>query len=83
MICATTSLAYSKDHVFALRLTCVLYVVIMLSIVRRSSHRGGSPQNRLRDERTCGTTLASAYVLRRPSAMWLQLQMKERKSKWE
>ena len=78
MICATTSLAYSKDHVFALRLTCVLYVVIMLSIVRRSSHRGGSPQNRLGDERTCGTTLASAYVLRRPSAMWLLLQMKER-----
>ena len=30
------------------------------------------------DERTCGTTLASAYVLRRLSAAWSQLQMKER-----
>ena len=36
--------------------------------VRRGSHRGGSPQNVLGDERTCGTTLASAYVLRRLSA---------------
>ena len=31
---------------------------------------------------TCGTTLASAYVLCRLSAAWSQLQMKERKSKW-
>ena len=46
-------------------------------IVRRSSHRGGSPQNVLGDERTCGTTLASAYVLHRLSAAWSQLQMKE------
>ena len=37
--------------------------------VRCSSHRGRSPQNGLRDEWTCGTTLASAYVLRRLSAM--------------
>ena len=36
--------------------------------VRRSSHQGGSPQDVLGDERTCGTTLASAYVLRRLSA---------------
>ena len=48
------------------------------SIVRRGSHQGGSPQNVLGDERTCGTTLASAYVLRRLSAAWSQLQMKER-----
>ena len=48
--------------------------------VRRGSHQGGSPQNVLRDEWTCGTTLASAYVLRRLSAMWSQLQMK---SEWE
>ena len=34
----------------------------------------------LRDERTCGITLASAYVLRRLSAAWSQLQMKGRKS---
>ena len=51
--------------------------------VRRSSHRGGSPQNGLGDEQTCGTTLASAYVLRRLSAAWSQLQMKERKSEWK
>jgi len=31
--------------------------------VRHSSHQGGSLQNKLRDEWTCGTTLASAYVL--------------------
>jgi len=29
-----------------------------------SSHQGGSPQDGLRDEQTCGTTLASACVLR-------------------
>jgi len=36
----------------------------------------------LGDEQTCGTTLASAYVLRRLSATWSQLQMKGRKSEW-
>ena len=51
--------------------------------VRRGSHRGGSPQDGLGDERTCGTTLASAYVLRCLSAAWSQLQMKKRKSKWK
>ena len=51
--------------------------------VRRGSHQGGSPQNGLGDEWTYGTTLASAYVLRRLSATWSQLQMKERESEWE
>ena len=51
--------------------------------VRHGSHRGGSLQNGLRDEQTCGMTLASAYVLRCLSAAWSQLQMKERKSEWE
>jgi len=51
--------------------------------VRHGSHRGGSPQNGLGDERTCGMTLASAYVLCRLSATWSQLQMKERKSEWK
>ena len=51
--------------------------------VRRGSHWGGSLQNGLRDEQTCGTTLASAYVLCHLSATWSQLQMKERKSKWK
>ena len=36
--------------------------------VRHGSHQGGSPQNGLGDEQTCGTILASAYVLRRLSA---------------
>jgi len=48
--------------------------------IRHSSHWGGSPQNGLGDEWTCGTTLASAYVLCRLSAAWSQLQMKERES---
>ena len=52
-------------------------------IVRHSSYWSGSLQNGLGDERTCGTTLASAYVLRRLSAAWSQLQMKEGKSEWE
>jgi len=56
---------------------------ISAETVRHSSHRSGSPQNRLRDEQTCGMTLASAYVLRRLSATWLQLQMKGRKSEWK
>jgi len=51
--------------------------------VRRGLHRGESPQNGYGDERTCGMTLASAYVLRRLSAVWSQLQMKERKSEWK
>ena len=51
--------------------------------VRCGSHWGGSLQNGLGDEQTCGTTLASAYVLHRLSAAWSQLQMKERESEWE
>jgi len=51
--------------------------------VRRSSHQGGSLQDGLGDEQTCGMTLASAYVLHCLSATWLQLQMKRRKSKWK
>ena len=51
--------------------------------VRRGSHQGGSLQDRLGDEQTCGTTLASAYVLRRLSAVWSQLQVKGRKSEWK
>jgi len=53
------------------------------SSVRCSSHQGGSSQNRLGDERTYEMTLASAYVLHHLSATWSQLQMIERKSKWE
>jgi len=49
--------------------------------VRHSSHRGGSLQDGLEDEWTCGTTLASAYVLHHLSAAWLQLQIKGKKSK--
>jgi len=41
--------------------------------VRRGSHWGGSLQNGLGDKQTCRTTLASAYVLRCLSAVWLQL----------
>ena len=41
--------------------------------VRHGSHWGGSLQNRLGDKQTCGTTLASAYVLCRLSAVWSQL----------
>jgi len=51
--------------------------------VRRSSHQGGSPQDGLGDERTCGTTLASAYVLRHLSATWSQLQMMGGSPRWE
>jgi len=51
--------------------------------VRRGSHRGGSPQDRLRDEQTCGMTLASTYVLCLLQAAWSQLQMKGRKSEWK
>ena len=46
--------------------------------VSHGSHQGGSLQNVLGDEQTCGTTLASAYVLHHLSAAWSQLQMKER-----
>ena len=36
--------------------------------VRHGSHWGGSPWNRLRNEWTCGMTLASAYMLHHLSA---------------
>jgi len=51
--------------------------------IRHGSHWGESLQTGLRDEQTCGTTLASAYVLHCLSAMWLQLQMKGGKSEWK
>jgi len=51
--------------------------------VRRSSHWSGSLQDGLGDEWTCGTTLASAYMLHCLSAAWLQLQMKGRMSEWK
>ena len=57
--------------------------VTVCQCVRHGSHQGGSPQSGLGDEQTCGTTLASAYVLHHLSATWSQLQMKERKSEWE
>jgi len=52
-------------------------------IVRYGSHQGGSPQNRLGDEWTCGMTLALAYVLCCLSAAWSQLQMLGRSLRWE
>jgi len=55
----------------------------LLTVVRRGSYWSGSPQNGLGDEWTCGMTLASAYVLCHLSAVWSQLQMKERKSEWK
>ena len=57
--------------------------LIRKKLVRCGSHRGESPQNGLRDERTCGTTLASAYMLRRLSAAWSQLQMMEKSPGWK
>jgi len=41
----------------------------MSTFVRCSSYWGRSPQNGLGDKWTCGTTLASAYVLRHLSAV--------------
>jgi len=63
----------------------VQYKEIMLSNIniRYGSHQGGSPQDGLRDEQTCGMTLASAYVLHCLSAMWSQLQMMGRSPRWE
>ena len=43
--------------------------------VRHGSHQSESLRSGLRNEQTCGMTLASAYVLRRLSAAWSQLQM--------
>ena len=44
-----------------------MYAYLVLSLfVRHSLHQGGSLQNGLGDEQTCGTTLASAYVLWQP-----------------
>ena len=40
-------------------------------------------ENELRDMQTCGTTLASAYVLCHLSAVWSQFQMGERSLRWE
>ena len=45
----------------------ILYIheSTILLPVKHGSHQGGSPQNELGDEWTCGTTLTSAYMLRR------------------
>ena len=51
--------------------------------VRCGSHQSESPQNGLRDEQTCGMTLASAYVLCHLSATWSQLQMMGRSPRWK
>ena len=52
-----------------------LIVLLLCILVRHGLHQGGSLQNGLRDEQTCGMTLALAYVLHCLSAMWLQLQI--------
>jgi len=47
-------------------------------------HTGGeSPQDGLEDIWTCGTTLASAYVLCYLSIAWLQFLMEGRSLKWK
>jgi len=56
-----------SSNAVKLRLPSSMRIHLVVN-VRHGSHRGGSPQDGLRDERTCGTTLASAYVLRRLSA---------------
>jgi len=53
----------------------MFFYLIPSKIVRHSSHWGGSLQDGLGDEWTCGMTLASAYVLCCLSATWSQLQM--------
>ena len=82
---------FSIDYL--IRIICLLSRVLYNSIspkiastpynsivVRHSSYWDRSLQNGLGDEQTCGTTLASAYVLCHLSAAWSQLQMKERES---
>ena len=74
---------FSISFTFSLKQKGNMTTYMLWQPVRHSSHQGGSPQNGLGDERTCGTTLALAYVLCHLSAMWSQLQMKERKSEWK
>jgi len=71
-------------YLWYLNLRCTLRgLEVIQKFVRCSSYWGGSPQNGLRDEQTCETTLASAYVLCHLSTMWLQLQIIERSLKWK
>jgi len=58
-------------------------VLTLVNYVRHSSYWSGSLQDGLGDERTCGTTLASAYVLHCLSAAWSQLQMMGRSQRWK
>ena len=44
---------------YSVKVTLLKFLVC----VRRGSHQGGSLQDGLGDEQTCGMTLASAYVL--------------------
>jgi len=47
-------------------------------------HTGSeSPQDGVGDVWTCGTTLASAYMLCRLFAIWLQLQIIGRSLRWK
>ena len=72
----------THDTIISVDLAC-LFILHVFSNVRRGSHWGRSPQDGLGDERTCETTLASAYVLHCLSTAWSQLQMKGRKSEWK
>ena len=56
---------------------------IAQTIVRHSSHWGKSPQDGLGNEWTCGTILASAYMLCHLSTIWSQLQIIGRSPRWE
>ena len=51
--------------------------------VRCGSHWSESSWSGLRNEQTCGMTLASAYVLHHLSAAWSQLQMMGRSLRWK
>ena len=51
MVHATTSLAYPKDHMFALKPTCILYIVIMSSMsISCVHHEVAIVRNRLATE---------------------------------
>jgi len=69
MIRAMLSLGTSSYTLTLVNLQQQLENRVEWIFVRCSSHQGGSPQNGLRDERTCGMALASAYVLHCLSAM--------------
>ena len=77
------SIVYLTSSIIFLQITSSSEHNLYSDKMSGMDHTGDeSPWSWLRDVQTCGTILASAYMLYCLTAMWLQLQIKERSLKY-